>query len=359
MGSLTVGIGSGGQMRLDVFLISQNQGGNYSTIGVRGYLINTTGSRSFKNDAIPMSIYGTAGHDAPSGFNVAAHSEQLVIARDFDIGHDANGFLGTSFGFHVGATGTTTFGGGGDAAPVNDGWPRIPKPPNPPTIVIPWVESNRAGIAVSVPGDENGAGADVVNYRVHRNSDGLLIGDMLGPYSGVAFPGLTRFTDYVAFAQTHNIAGWGGWSSPVGFKTLAEAPTSPGTSADQIKPTSARIVVTASSDDGGNTITAYETYVMSNNAYPGAGGAVVASATGGTFTATGLSPSKQYFYTSRSMNASGYWSPWTPMKAFTTLPSANINVAGVWKNAIPWVNDAGGVPRMAIPYKNVGGIWKQ
>lgn len=145
-----------------------------------------------------------------------------------------------------------------------------------------------------------------------------------------------------------------GWTVPARY----EAPSSPGTGVDTITPTSARIVVTASSYAGGATIDAYEAYVLTNNAWPAAGGNVVASASGGTFTATGLLPSTRYYYTARSHNTAGLWSGWTAMKVFDTLPSAAVKVAGVYTNAIPYVKDAG-VYKMAIPYKKVGGVYKQ
>lgn len=136
-----------------------------------------------------------------------------------------------------------------------------------------------------------------------------------------------------------------------------EAPSAPGTGVDSITPTSARILVSASSYAGGAKIDAYEAYVMTNNAWPGAGGNVVASASGGTFVANNLLPSTTYYYTARAHNTAGLWSGWTPMQVFTTLPSALVNVAGVWKNAIPYVNDAG-TWKMTTPYVNVGGVWK-
>lgn len=136
-----------------------------------------------------------------------------------------------------------------------------------------------------------------------------------------------------------------------------EAPSAPGTSVDSITPTTARIVVTASSYNGGAAIDRYEAYVLSNNAWPGSGGNVVASAAGGTFTATGLLPSIQYYYTARARNTAGHWSGWTAMKVFTTLPAGYVKVGGVWKNAIPYVK-VSGVWKMATPYVKVAGVWK-
>lgn len=159
------------------------------------------------------------------------------------------------------------------------------------------------------------------------------------------------------------ISGVNYWAATLAAREYAqiparyEAPSSPGTNVDTITPTTAREVVTASSYAGGAVIDIYEAYILSNNAWPGAGGNVVASASGGTFTATNLLPSTTYYYTARAHNTAGLWSAWTPMKVFTTLPAGYVKYGGVWRNAIPYVKDAG-VWKMATPYVKVAGVWK-
>lgn len=210
----------------------------------------------------------------------------------------------------------------------------------------------------------NGNGGSLTNVAVQVNTSETDVGAIYkeaGSWVEPTVTGLVRATKYYFRARIANSTyGWGPWGPWKEFTTLAVAPSSPGTSADTITPTSMRIVVTSSGDSGGVPIDLYEAYVMSNNAYPDAGGVVVASASGGTFVANGLIPSTQYYYTSRSRNTAGLWSPWTPMKAATTLPSAVVNVSGVYKNAIPFVCIEPNVWRMAIPLKNVGGgVWRQ
>jgi len=95
-------------------------------------------------------------------------------------------------------------------------------------------------------------------------------------------------------------------------------PGAPGTSVNSITSNSARIVVTAPSDNGGAGIGVYEVYVLTNNEWPYAGGNVVTSWQGGTGTATGLTRHTNYKYTSRCHNSAG-WSAWTGMKSFDTL----------------------------------------
>lgn len=136
-----------------------------------------------------------------------------------------------------------------------------------------------------------------------------------------------------------------------------ERPSPPGTSVDNINPTSARIVVSAPSYNGGANINAYEAYVLSNNALPGAGGNVVASASGGTFTANNLTPGTRYYYTARARNAAGLWSSWAAMKVFDTLPAAMVKQNGVWRNALVYVK-VNGTWRLATPYVKVNGVWR-
>lgn len=122
------------------------------------------------------------------------------------------------------------------------------------------------------------------------------------------------------YAEISGVNYWGvtlaarEYATVPGYSTIPDAP---GTSHSSVTATSAFINVTAPNNNG-STITAYETYVLSNNAWPGAGGVVVASWNGGSGTASGLTRATQYFYTSRALNANG-WSGWTAMKTFTTL----------------------------------------
>lgn len=161
-------------------------------------------------------------------------------------------------------------------------------------------------------------------------------------------------------ARISGINYWGTTLEAVTYHTVParyEAPSAPGTAHDSVGPTSARIVVIASTYAGGAAIDAYEAYVMTNNAWPGAGGNVVASASGGTFTATNLLPGTRYYYTARAHNTAGYWSGWTAMKAFDTLPAAMVKSGGVWRNALAYVKSEG-VWKVATPYVKVNGVWK-
>lgn len=159
---------------------------------------------------------------------------------------------------------------------------------------------------------------------------------------------------YDAFPGTHTVSG--SVFVPAYIPT-ATVPGVPGTAADTIQQTSVRIVVTAPASNGGAAIDSYETYVLTNNAWPDAGGTVIASAYGGTFTTPPiLYPLTTYYYTSRAHNSVGY-SGWTPMRVVTTRESGMVNVGGTWRQAAGYANVAGTWHVIQETYANVGGTW--
>lgn len=214
--------------------------------------------------------------------------------------------------FTLDATGT---GGLGGPTTLSAAISRGPGPSVPPAPNQVYFNGN-TGRSVNALFTSNGTGVGTGFY--------WQIGYGLGsPTSFVTsdgsttISGLTPGTRYYFYARGINSAGAGPWSQIAGVNMI-DYPDSPGTSVDTISSSSARIVAAAPANDGGAAINAYEAYVLTNNAWPYAGGNAIASASVGTFTATGLARAKLYYYTSRARNSVG-WSAWTPMKTFTTL----------------------------------------
>ena len=83
---------------------------------------------------------------------------------------------------------------------------------------------------------------------------------------------------------------------------------------------------------------------------------ITASPTTAYYTMTGLLPGVKYYVHVRTKNSVGY-GPWTAVATFTTLAGTKVKVAGVWKDAIPYVKVAG-VWKTAVPYVKVAGTWK-
>lgn len=77
----------------------------------------------------------------------------------------------------------------------------------------------------------------------------------------------------------------------------------------------------------------------------------------GTTVVTPLLPGKTYYFWSRGRNSLG-WGPWSVRTTGRTVAGARIKVAGVWKEAIPYIKVAG-VWKLAQPYIRVAGLWKK
>lgn len=162
---------------------------------------------------------------------------------------------------------------------------------------------------------------------------------------------------------TLNATGTSGLGGPTTLSVAISrgtVPGSPGTSVTGISSTGATIVVTAPASNGGVAIDGYEAYILTNNAWPGQGGDIIASAGGGSFSTGALRRATTYYYTARAHNAVGY-SAWTPMQAFITLsdvpdaPSAvsPISVTGTSVNAtftFSGSNNGAGVDLFRIHY---------
>jgi hypothetical protein len=74
-------------------------------------------------------------------------------------------------------------------------------------------------------------------------------------------------------------------------------------------------------------------------------------------TITGLTPGTKYYFWVKATNSVGT-GPYSAPSNATTIAGARVNVAGVWKQAIPYVRD-GGTWKVARPWTKSLGEWKE
>jgi len=272
--------------------------------------------------------------------------------------------------WHIGAQGTS-YGGGpswtfsGSTSPAYDGsapsvsvgftLPARPAdPPSPPAIAVVNITSSSASVYCTAAGAENGATTTKVRYRVHRNWDGALIADLEGGYGGVNYYGLDRNTGYVAYAQSYNAAGWGGWSAGVGFNTLPTAPDAGAApTVSDILPDGASISW-AAPNNGGSGITGYDVQVATDAGYTANVQTVAAASVPKAI--TGLGPGLVHYVRWRAKNAYGAGA-WSASTIFTTLTGAQVKLDGAWLKAKVWVK-VDGTWRLAKVWKKVNGTWR-
>ena len=98
---------------------------------------------------------------------------------------------------------------------------------------------------------------------------------------------------------------------------------------------------------------------MQSNVSASESGSVYQEAGGwADITRSGLVGGTTYYFRIRVANNTWGWGPWGPWKSVTTLPDVQVKVAGVWKNATPYVN-VNGTWKQADRWVKVNGVWKR
>lgn len=143
-----------------------------------------------------------------------------------------------------------------------------------------------------------------------------------------------RHVDTSAYIVTpHAAIGSGGVTVSQDLTRIPKRPSPPPFSIDQITPTSFRVVVSASADNGGSSITAYLIRV-SSNPRADTGGTFEDFPGSGTRTITGRTPGATYYVTVYAKNGSADNSGYS---SYQTSKSA-VLPAGVWvSDGTKWV----------------------
>ena len=159
--------------------------------------------------------------------------------------------------------------------------------------------------------------------------------------------------------STFGYGVYGGWTA---FTTGSGLPGAPSEAwaFSNIAQDGAGIVGNSVASTGGSAITNWD--VEYNTAANSTGSTVLTTAHPTVGPLVGLLAGTTYYARIRAKNVNGYgaYSSW---HSFTTLSSALVNVAGVWKEATVYVNVAG-VWKVATRYvaidNGAGGVnWKQ
>lgn len=212
-----------------------------------------------------------------------------------------------------------------------------------------------------------GNGGTLNNVQVQYNTSASATGATTitrGSYAtSQAITGLAPNTTYYARVRvSNNTYGYGAYGAWVSFKTLSGLPGAPSEAwaFSTVRQDTVDITGISVPDNGGSAIDQILVRVSTDPAF-----GTYTDFTAGNVASvqvTGLIPGTLYYVRIYAHNANGYGAP-TSTKSFTSLYGAQINVGGVWKDAVPYVN-VGGVWKVAIRYNAIsngaGGVnWKQ
>lgn len=144
------------------------------------------------------------------------------------------------------------------------------------------------------------------------------------------------------------------------YPRIPKRPSVPGTPvASHVMPTSLQLDWTASTDNGGSTITGYLVRRWLGSTPTGTYTDVSQSNTL-TRTDSGLTPGTTYTYGIYAKNSSGDNSGYSNLSGTVTVKTiapVHAKVSGVWIYAVPYIKVAG-VWTLSQPYVKVAGVWK-
>lgn len=164
--------------------------------------------------------------------------------------------------------------------------------------------------------------------------------------------GLLPNTTYYFWGRGRNALGWGFYSARASVKTLGP-PAAP-SSVDLSSPTATTVKVSFEVNaDNGKPIDAYQIGYSKTSDAP-TDYFDLADVSG---TVTDLEPGTLYYFWARAHNEYGWGAPSLVAKTAQTTAGAWINVAGVWRQAVPYVK-VDGVWQPAQVWAKIAGVWK-
>lgn len=334
-------------------LTSQSVANNTSTISWKfGWHFTTFSCRGLRLGKV--LIHGvTVYNDTDAGDGVHAynaghdHRPQLQVASgSLTMEHNSAGAL--TFGVASHMTGFS-----GQLSSQDGSWtlPVIPQTWNAPSLPV---ISSIAATSAFVTFSDGGGGVGAVDSRQIAYGTSTSVGSAttISSDGSTSISGLSAGTTYYVWARVHNAAGYSSWSSRASFTTLRvpDAPTTPVIS--NVKPTTADIAWTANGT-GGSPITGFDVGYGTSPSSP----TTTVPADTSPITITGLTPGTTYYFWARAKNIVGN-SPWSGVASTMSISGVRINVAGVWKLAVPYVRSSG-IWKLARPYVKSLGEWKE
>jgi len=300
------------------------------------FWLNSNNSVTYDHE-LPWS-YSVVGGSSSGNANYNAGAGWLRVAV-------ANHWGSGNVTFHIGATGTSGFGGPTDFTVWLN---RATVPPATSSVTLSSITSTSMVTQFSGNGD---GGSAITEWQLTYGTDPNTGQTLVASSGTLTVTGLTPGTVYYFWARGVNAMGAGPWSARSTATTLRvpDATSSPVIS--DITQITCVATFTANGD-GGAAITAYQVGYGTSSSAP------LTTVDGDSPKAiTGLLPATTYYFWARALNSVG-WGPWSESSTARTIAGARIKDGTVWREAVPYVR-AGGVWKLARTWGKVGGIWKE
>lgn len=213
-------MGARGNIRVEVYLNSQDVANNTSSIHVRGRIRCDSGSSSSDSTGnCKAQISGSYDYGPITANFDVGDSWETEISRDFTVTHAADGTKSVTETFTFGPTITSNFGSSKDSVSVSYTLPQIIRMPSAPgTPSLAWAAPNTITMSYAAASDN---GSAILEYQVQYGTDPAQVAFTDAPSAGTslskAIGGLAIGTTYYFRVRARNAQGWGPWSANSSF----------------------------------------------------------------------------------------------------------------------------------------------
>lgn len=302
------------------------------------YRVEGSFSDSFDNNPIPWSL--NVEGDATSGSRglsfVGTNGPITISTGTTGWKTHSDGYLTVNFSASMGASpvfGSASLSGSFSAN-------RIAQVPDaPPAPVFKSATSTTLTFTIAQPTDNGGASVIDYTMQVLANDGVTLVEQWVSGNSTQTSPStLSPNTPYKVRYRARNSVGSSAWTSLVTMTTTTRPPAAPTSPAIlNLAPTSMDVDWVAPTDIGGAAITGYKVQRATNSTFTQD---MVEFTTGTTslFNATGLEPSKTYYWRIAATNSAGTGA-WSTTVSGTTVSGMNYSTGTQWQAVGVFVSD--------------------